>query len=88
MTSLFLLLKPMYPQSFVFIYGFLFLVVGVESEQGEEEKTIIAQYIYDGEDLGHPHIQSTAVCCNVGFCDEERLVIYKQICLQVNCLRQ
>ena len=25
---------------------------------------IIAQYIYDGEDLGHPYIQSTAVLCD------------------------
>ena len=25
---------------------------------------IIAQYIYDGEDLGHPYIQSTTVLCD------------------------
>ena len=24
----------------------------------------MAQYIYDGEDLGHPHIQSTTVLCD------------------------
>ena len=26
---------------------------------------IIAQYIYDGEDLGHPYIQSTTVLCDI-----------------------
>ena len=48
MTSLFLLRKPTYPQSFMLIYGSLFelwvlnlnkkKVMGVESEQEEEEE--------------------------------------------------
>ena len=47
----------------------LFLVMGVESKQeGEEENEkilpIIAQYLYDGEDLGHPYIKSTTVLCD------------------------
>ena len=47
--------------------------MGVESEGGggggEEENeefcpSYIAQYIYDGEELGHPYIQSTTVLCD------------------------
>ena len=58
MTSLLALWKPTYPQSFVFIYGFLFelRVLNLNKENN------VAQYIYDGEDLGHPcNIQSTTV---------------------------
>ena len=52
----------MYPQSFVLIYGFLFelWVSHLNEEKEEEEKKIrilhiLAQYIYNGEDLGHPY---------------------------------
>ena len=37
------------------------------NEKEEEEKKKMknsAQYIYDGEDLGHPYIQSTTVLCD------------------------
>ena len=29
-----------------------------------KNSALIAQYIYDGEDLGHPYIQSTTVLCD------------------------
>ena len=67
MTSLFLLWKATYPQSFMLIYGFLFeLWVSNLNEEKEKKKKITnsAQYIYDGEDLGHPYIQSTIVLCD------------------------
>ena len=69
MTSLLVLRKPTYPQSFMLIYGFLFelWVLNLKEEKEKEEKKmpIIAQYIYDGEDLGHPYIQSTTVLCDI-----------------------
>ena len=37
--------------------------MGVESER-EEGGGGEAQYIYNGEDLGHPYIQSTTVLCD------------------------
>ena len=65
MTSLIPLQNPTYPQTFMLIYGFLLeLWVSNLNEKEEEKKkkmknsAIIAQYIYDGEDLGHLYIQS------------------------------
>ena len=59
MTSLFLLWKPTYPQSFMLIYGFLIelWVLNLNEEEEKEKKKMknFAQYIYDGEDLGHPY---------------------------------
>ena len=52
------------------IYGFLLELWLLNLNEEEEEKkkmknsAIIAQYIYDGEDLGHPYIQSTTVLCD------------------------
>ena len=63
MTSLLVLWKHTYPQSFMLIYGFLFELWVLNLNKEKEEKLrilpIIAQCIYDGEDLGHPYIQST-----------------------------
>ena len=69
MTSLFPLRKPMYPQSFMLIHGFLFELWVLNLNKKKKKKKIknlpiIAQYIYDGEDLGHPYIQSTTVLCD------------------------
>ena len=70
MTSLLALRKPTYPKSFMLIYGFLFeLWVSNLKKEEEEEKKMknSAQYIYDGEDFGHPYIKSTIVLCDT--CD-------------------
>ena len=70
MTSVLALEKPTYPQRFMLIYGFLF-ELWVSNLNKEEEKNkmknlpIIAQYIYDGENLGHLYIQSTTVLCDI-----------------------
>ena len=55
MTSLLAQWKPTYPQSFGFIYGFLFelWVLNLNKEEKEEEE------------LGLPYIQSTAVLCDM-----------------------
>ena len=65
MTSLFPLRKPTYPQSFMLIYGFLFeLWVSNLNEEKKKKMKNFAQYIYDGEGLGNPYIQSTTVLCD------------------------
>ena len=66
-TSLFPLRKPTYPQSFLLIYGFL-LDLWVSNLKEEEEKKNSAQYVYDGEDLGHPYIQSTCAILSIFSC--------------------
>ena len=70
MTSLLALRKPTYPQSFMLIYGFLFELWVLNLNEEEEEKkmknsAIIAQYIYNGEGLGHPYVQNTTVLCDI-----------------------
>ena len=65
MTSLFPLQKPMYLQSFMLIYGFL-LELWVSNLNEKEDKKKMKnsahhQYIYDGEDLGHPYTLSCFV---------------------------
>ena len=69
MTSLFPLRKPTYPQSFMLIYGSLFelWVLNLNKKNKKKKKKKMknsAQYIYDGEDLGNPYIQSTTVLCD------------------------
>ena len=52
MISLLALRKPTYPH-IILIYGFLFeLWVSISMRR---IILLIAQYIYDGEDLGHPY---------------------------------
>ena len=70
MISLLALQKPTYPQSFMMMYGFIFeLWVSNLNKEEEKKKKMknsahhIAQYIYDGEDLGHPY--NKAVLCFV-----------------------
>ena len=72
MTSLLALRKPTYPQSLMLIYGFLFELWMLNLKEEEEEKKKKMKnsahhslYIYDGEDLGHPYIQSTTALCDI-----------------------
>ena len=64
MISPFPLRKPTYLQSLMLIYGFFFELWVLNLKEEENKMPIIAQYIYDGEDLGHPYIQSTTVLCD------------------------
>ena len=64
MTSLLALWNPTYPLRFMSIYyGFLFKL-RVLNLNKKGILPIIAQYIYDGEDIGHPYYTSNRKILN------------------------